>query len=103
MKMSLSIEGGDQDEESTENKEQSWKYKKWQYIESLRGNSDTINPKVQSRIMQRTKVFPDPFPVENLKYGNKARDLINSGIITRPAKMQFLDTVFNEIVKYTGL
>lgn len=97
------LESDDHGEESTQNSEQSWKHKKWQYIESLRGSSDNINPKVQSRIMQRTKVFPDPFPVERLKYGNKARDMINSGVITRPAKMQFLDTVFNEIVKYTGL
>ncbi|XP_033732236.1 uncharacterized protein LOC117321783 [Pecten maximus] len=96
-------ESGEHGQEATENTEQSWKHKKWQYIESLRGSSDNLNPKVQSRIMQRTKVFPDPFPVERLKYGNKARDMINSGIITRPAKMQFLDTVFNEIVKYTGL
>ncbi|XP_060068063.1 uncharacterized protein LOC132548239 [Ylistrum balloti] len=96
-------ESMEHEEDSTENTEQSWKHKKWQYIESLRGSSDNLNPKVQSRIMQRTKVFPDPFPVENLKYGNKAREMINSGIITRPAKMQFLDTVFNEIVKYTGL
>ncbi|OWF52280.1 uncharacterized protein LOC110447978 [Mizuhopecten yessoensis] len=94
---------GEHETESTENTEQSWKHKKWQYIESLRGSSDNLNPKVQSRIMQRTKVFPDPFPVERLTYGNKARDMISSGVITRPAKMQFLDTVFNEIVKYTGL
>lgn len=48
-------------------------------------------------------MFPKPFPLTDLKYGPRALDMINTGVITRPGKMQFLDTVFTEIVKYTGL
>lgn len=65
--------------------------------------SSYVGAKVHSESLQNVLPFPNPFPLHNLTYGVSAQQMIHSGIITRPGKMQFLDTVFNEVVKYTGL
>lgn len=85
--------------------EASWRNKKWEYFEKLRKtqSSSYVGAKVHSQSLQNLLPFPDPFPLDNLQYGPRAQEMINSGVITRSGKMQFLDTVFNEVVKYTGL
>ncbi|XP_063425237.1 uncharacterized protein LOC134708538 isoform X2 [Mytilus trossulus] len=85
--------------------EASWKSKKWEYFEKLRKSrgSSYMGARVHSQSLQTVLPFPDPFPLENLPYGARAKEMINTGIVSRPGKMQFLDTIFNEVVKYTGL
>ena len=90
--------------DSTE-KKSSWRSKKWDYFERLRKSqkSNYDGARVHSRSIQDQLPFPKPFPLTNLTYGLRALQMISTGVVTRPGKMQFLDTVFNEIVKYTGL
>lgn len=85
--------------------EASWKSKKWEYFEKLRKSrgSSYMGARVHSQSLQTVLPFPDPFPLEKLPYGARAKEMINTGIVSRPGKMQFLDTIFNEVVKYTGL
>ncbi|KAL5009470.1 hypothetical protein ScPMuIL_011775 [Solemya velum] len=61
------------------------------------------SPIQHSRKLQRVIPFPDRFPIENITFGSKAQEMIVTGEINRAAKMQFLEAIFNELVKYTGL
>lgn len=69
------------------------------FLESMKNS----NPKYYSHQIQQIIPFPDKFPVSNLDYGLKALQMIQTGEITRAGKIQLIDTIFHELIKYTGL
>ncbi|WAR05348.1 hypothetical protein MAR_020717 [Mya arenaria] len=69
------------------------------FLESMKNS----NPKYYSHQIQQIIPFPDKFPVANLDYGLKALQMIQTGEITRAGKIQLIDTIFHELIKYTGL
>ena len=52
---------------------------------------------------KRTIKFPEKFRIDHLLYGPCALEMIESGVITRPGKRDFIKPIFQELVKYTGL
>lgn len=69
------------------------------FLESMKNS----NPKYYSHQIQQIIPFPEKFPVSNLDYGLKALQMIQTGEITRAGKIQLIDTIFHELIKYTGL
>ncbi|KAH3868407.1 uncharacterized protein LOC127867764 [Dreissena polymorpha] len=79
--------------------EMSTKKMRRKFLESMKNS----NPKYYSHQIQQIIPFPDKFPVANLDYGLKALQMIQTGEITRAGKIQLIDTIFHELIKYTGL
>ncbi|KAK3595082.1 hypothetical protein CHS0354_043182 [Potamilus streckersoni] len=70
-----------------------------QLLETMRNS----NPKFYSRQIQEMIPFPEKFPIADIKFGPKAEEMIQTGEITRAGKIQLVDTIFHELIRYTGL